>query len=72
MHAGGSRARPPSGLGRGSPSGSVEAPALLVEGIAFDADGGPVDSTYVRATAPVFTEREVDRPIRSATTRPWQ
>ena len=44
-------------------------PALLIEGIAFDADGEPVEfgRTYVRGDrSRYYVEREVDRPIRSA------
>jgi GntR family transcriptional regulator len=45
------------------------APALLIEGIAFDADGVPVEfgRTFVRGDrSRYYVEREVDRPIRSA------
>ena len=44
------------------------APALLIEGIAFDADGVPVEfgRTFVRGDrSRYFVEREVDRPVRS-------
>jgi len=44
------------------------AAALLIEGIAFDADGAPVEfgRTFVRGDrSRYFVEREVDRPIRS-------
>jgi GntR family transcriptional regulator len=44
------------------------APALLIEGIAFDADGARVEfgRTFVRGDrSRYFVEREVDRPIRS-------
>jgi len=43
-------------------------PALLVEGIAFAADGSPVEfgRTYVRGDrSRYYVEREVDRPIRA-------
>lgn len=46
------------------------APALLIEGIAFDADGARVEfgRTFVRGDrSRYFVEREVDRPIRSTT-----
>jgi GntR family transcriptional regulator len=45
------------------------APALLIEGTAFAADGMPVEfgRTFVRGDrSRYFVEREVDRPIRSA------
>jgi GntR family transcriptional regulator len=45
------------------------AAALLIEGIAFDADGVPVEfgRTFVRGDrSRYFVEREVDRPVRSA------
>ena len=45
------------------------APALLIEGIAFDADDVPVEfgRTFVRGDrSRYYVEREVDRPIRSA------
>ena len=45
------------------------APALRIEGIAFDADGVPVEygRTFVRGDrSRYFVEREVDRPVRSA------
>jgi GntR family transcriptional regulator len=45
------------------------APALLIEGIAFDAEGVPVEvgRTFVRGDrSRYYVEREVDRPIRSA------
>jgi GntR family transcriptional regulator len=45
------------------------APALRIEGIAFDAGGVPVEygRTFVRGDrSRYFVEREVDRPIRSA------
>jgi GntR family transcriptional regulator len=44
-------------------------PALLIEGVAFDADGVPVEfgRTFVRGDrSRYYVEREVDRPIRSA------
>ena len=44
------------------------APALLIEGIAFDADGARLEfgRTFVRGDrSRYFVEREVDRPIRS-------
>jgi len=44
------------------------APALLIEGIAFDADGARVEfgRTFVRGDrSRYFVERQVDRPIRS-------
>jgi GntR family transcriptional regulator len=46
------------------------AAALLIEGIAFAADGGPVEfgRTFVRGDrSRYYVEREVDRPIRSTT-----
>ena len=46
------------------------APALLIEGIAFDVDGRPVEfgRTFVRGDrSRYFVEREVDRPTRSTT-----
>jgi GntR family transcriptional regulator len=45
------------------------APALLIEGIAFAADGTPIEfgRTFVRGDrSRYYVEREVDRPIRSA------
>ena len=45
------------------------APALLIEGIAFDADDAPVEfgRTFVRGDrSRYYVEREVERPIRSA------
>jgi GntR family transcriptional regulator len=45
------------------------AAALLIEGIAFDAEGSPVEfgRTFVRGDrSRYYVEREVDRPIRSA------
>ena len=45
------------------------APALLIEGIAFAPDGGPIEfgRTFVRGDrSRYYVEREVDRPVRSA------
>ena len=57
-----------SGLGRlASWISDAGPPALLVEGIAYAADGGPVEfgRTYVRGDrSRYYVEREVDRPIR--------
>ena len=61
-----------SSCGRARPACSASAaarPALLIEGIAFAADGTPVEfgRTFVRGDrSRYYVEREVDRPIRSA------